>query len=383
MVSKKETMKRTTVKRAATLARAAKTGVKAAPRRAAKSQLSAHAKTYLNPFAGATRQPKIPDGKMLRSLGEQSKVVGEMSACNADIRFPLGDPGDLHIFLFPGKTGGLLVVNDTASQTYSGTGGVPASQPASLLNPFYENGFRVQTSATAPGAGLPITFTNVGGAARWRLVSQGLRLACTNPAETDDGWFESCRIVSSIDTNDYALIADNKDQSVGSLNDLGLFPQSKLAEMIPKNIANEPSYETGLVRDLYQKTFHLSPVGDDHEAFPIMDTREHDRAWLEYESWSKADANGRWMAFYGGYEDGLSFINQEIDSSFDTIYIRVHGRKTGDPTKLLYENICNFEWHVNDEDNMAKYQTKGAANEKMHETRKLKQKMTKPSFNHM
>ncbi len=42
-------------------------------------------------------------------------------------------------------------------------------------------------------------------------------------------------------------------------------------------------------------------------------------------------------------DDAKNFINGKIDPSFDMIYIRIHGRTTGDNTRLHYNMAANQE----------------------------------------
>lgn len=60
---------------------------------------------YHNPFSRATKQPKIPDGKVTESLGFQTQAVKELVPVT-------GGDGMLHLLMFAGQNCGLMVNGD-------------------------------------------------------------------------------------------------------------------------------------------------------------------------------------------------------------------------------------------------------------------------------
>lgn len=166
----------------------------------------------------------------------------------------------------------------------------------------------------------------------------------------------------------------------GVNNEIGICPQGILRKLSTDNIANEPSYETGVLRDIHKKTFHLAPNSGHHE--PPEQLSSFDMAGKVTSAGKGISSLGRYVLPDPGAEDWARLVEQDMDTSFDMIYIRCHGRNDDvNRTQLMYHAIQNYEWTVSHTDSRSKYQTKGKAKRDGH-VRKLKLRMTKPSFNH-
>jgi hypothetical protein len=274
---------------------------------------------YHNPFARTTKQPKIPDGKITESLGFQTQAVREF-------KFAPAANGVLDLLLYPGQDAGLIAVGTldsvnafsaNAAQVvgYTGSSGIDWS------------GF----DGTANGL---VTFKEK--YSLWRIVSQGLKLSLLNPAEQDDGWFESIRVVPSMETDQYSLFT--KDTGYGDrVNHGTVCPQELLNQMRTANLVNERSYSTGLLRDLKDMQFNLKGTLDHHDF-----RQQSENAYLYQADWTGYDAVNAHLPANDGRPNVADFVNQFIDPGYDMIYIRIHGRSDSN-TRLHVNVVSNQE----------------------------------------
>lgn len=296
-------------------------------------------RVYANPHSMVTSQPKIPDGRVQRSLGLSSQGAGELTAYTGDI--PAGQNGSttgdgvLHILMYAGQNSGAIILNslnacrDSAGTVYLNDeavgefmrwNGAPETSISAILND------------TSGG-----TLNYSDEYSRWRVVSQGLTLGLLNPAEEDDGWYEMVRVYDTLDTNDYCIM--NADRS--PINARGtVCPKYKLAnDLMSRSLANNVSYKTGLLRNIHKEYFQLLPNYTDHEFKQQMDTYNLSGDDVAAVSIS-GSGTGRFVQFNAGREPVRELINSKIDEAFDMIYIRIHGRTNpASPTRIHY-NIC-------------------------------------------
>ena len=183
---------------------------------------------YYNPFAKLTSQPKIPDGKCGKSLGFQTQTVREITGI---VTTPV-----MHCLMYPGINSGLIVLDDQEGDTAY----------TNVLNKSdvfgYEGSNDLDATALnyADGSGVVVQTDNY---AKWRIVSQGVKLALLNPSEQDDGWYEAIRINWPTSTDDWRL--QSRD-NIPDVTKQTLTPAGLLANL--KNLgslANEASYSTG------------------------------------------------------------------------------------------------------------------------------------------
>jgi hypothetical protein len=274
---------------------------------------------YHDPFSRATKQPKIPDGKVTESLGFQTQAVREL------IPVSTGN-GRLDILLWPGMNCGVSVRGEEDAD------GAYSFSSSKTLNV----GFVGSSGLNFAG------MTNTGGQidmidqyAYWRIVSQGLRLSLLNPAEEDDGWWEAMRVNSSVDSEDWQL--HHTDASGSKSVNAVVAPTTLLSNLTTSQMVNERSYATGLLRDLKDHVFSLHPIKDDHD---IKQQVEH-RA-LSGDDVTENPTDGLYN-FERGRDDATDFIERVTDQSYDMIYIRIHGRNAPSKSRLHMNVVSNQE----------------------------------------
>lgn len=289
---------------------------------------------FHNPFSRATKQPKIPDGKITESLGFQTQAVGELQAINADTS--VTGNGIMDILMFAGQNCGLLVRGDLQGQYPNlNVAGTPLVNPENRLRAVgYEGSNNVFFNATNNNGGIVQFEDNY---SYWRLVSQGLRLSLLNPQEEDDGWWEAVRITEPLDTIDWGILTT--DNSGNTLRG-AVVPRSALANYGSENYVNQNSYSTGLLRDLNSHVFKLNGLMDHHDFKQQMESIELQDLDIDVET---SGAAGTARGFGAGRTDVERLINQMVDNGYDMVYIRIHGRAAGNPSRLHYNIVSNQE----------------------------------------
>lgn len=279
-------------------------------------------------------QPKIPDGKISESLGFQTQAVGEFTCLNADT--PVTGDGIMHLLLMPGQNCALVAQGDLKGQyPFLNPALTAFTAPDTKLRCVgFEGSNNIQFNGTN-GTGGNITFED--NYAYMRYVSCGLRLSLLNPQEEDDGWWEAVRIKEPINTEKWGILCvDNQQNTLKGT----VAPQDLLTEYSATNFVNENSYTTGLLRDLHLRTFTLQGVKDEHDFEQQMTVLDLDAEDIVSETQGAAGVSRR---FGNGRTDVERLINQWVDNSFDMVYIRIHGRATGNSSRLHYNVVANQE----------------------------------------
>lgn len=280
-------------------------------------------------------------------------AVKELKAANGTSPDPIGQGetnGEMHILLFAGQNSGAIIYNDINGLS-SGTG--PGTLytdvvPAVTIMDFNDAPTMNHSGVTTSGGDLVVNDQY----ALWRCVSQGLRLSLLNPAETNDGWFEACRIRQGLETDQYALLSlDGAAIDTRST----LVPRFLMDRMAIKDIVNERSYTTGTLKELKDHVFQLRPHLNDHEFCQQMDRFKFDLSDVLVRT--AAGAAGDYAAFADGKDNLRQLINMHVDPAFDMIYIRIHGRASGENTKLHAQLIGNHEVVFETESREGKFHT--------------------------
>lgn len=311
---------------------------------------------FHNPFSRATKQPKIPDGKATESLGFQTQAVGEMTVDPDLTRVgPYDYQGVGHILLFPGQNSGMVF-----------TGFREAQVPEVVLNATNADG-----CYTVPFVGSNATeWFQVGEAggpvikqdryAFWRTVSQGLKLSLLNTDEENDGWWEAVRITEPMNPGEFRLMTTARSNNTNS--DGTIVPVTRLTNYTDRQLVNENSYTTGLLKDLGKHVFSLHGLKDEHDLTQQQDTYRLDADDIDGVETTKNGAPS--VAFQIGSSNVTNFINMNIDKSHDMIYIRIHGRKgeqggnPSTPTRLHYNVVSNQEIIFGNEERESRFHTR-------------------------
>lgn len=307
---------------------------------ALKTETAKQIHVYENPFSVATHQPKIPDGKVHKSLGLSNQAVGEIIAGNATNNGPSGslvtDTGILHVLLYAGQNTGGVIFGSVGSATTST--GVVLTQTDALVEHMGYGGSSDITASTLTAGGGELIFAN--NYAAWRAVSHATKFGLLNPSEQDDGWWEMCRINEALDTDEYAVLSRTRENS--SFAQGTISPRFLINDLVNRDLTRDPSYRTGMLRSIHNEEFQLMPTYRDHDFQQQMDVfdLENDDV-LTVGNISPAD--GKFVTFGDGRDNCRQLINQWIDPSFDMIYLRFRGRSVNDNTRLHYNQVSNQE----------------------------------------
>lgn len=275
-----------------------------------------------NPFSDATKQPKIPDGKANDSVGFSQQNVTEIrNIASQDV---------MHVLLYPGVNSSAVFLN--------GTDGIDGALTRNFEVVGFSQGAALDWSLlTSPATTVDIKLSEDW--AMWRAVSAGMQLKLLNSHEEDDGWWEACRITTELDPSDwrFATVNNSSDRAnQGTLTPLGLV----LGALASNNIANLPTYSTGLLRDLHRVQFEVHGQKDDHDFIHMRD-----RIRLTNVDYASYVAASETAALINGDDPPIGVINQYTDQSMDMVYLRLRCRpNTGTSPDLgsrFHVNVVN------------------------------------------
>jgi hypothetical protein len=251
--------------------------------------------------------------------------------------------GQIDIIMFPGLDNGVQIYNNRNATNVHNTlkydGHIAwAAQPVSVAPG------SIDTTSLEQGAENRI--------ARWRIVSQGLKLSLVNNADENDGWFECVRYTLADGQLNFTYNRRNQcmtcsgfgrvDAPTTTTDADGIFDPSQLNSL---SMIQHPTYVSGKLRDIHKYNFHLKPHDTDHdfrllkEAYPYQLPRT---TTTTNETPEVRDA--RWNADQRREE----FNNDALDHSMDVLHIRIHGRPGGTttddtPTRVMAHVCCNQE----------------------------------------
>lgn len=328
---------------------------------------------FHDPFSKKCQQPRIPDGKATASLGTRLQAVASR-AVNHEVSNGL-DADIMHVILFPGVSSNVLIFQ-TPKALFGGNAaqkrdfevlGFPEHSPFRMISgglPGWPN------QDVADGTQMEICeLRNTNEIAKWRLVSSGLQMKLVNNDETNDGWFEMVRINNAMSTEDYMLTTMNNSGDENTV----LCPSRDFVQGIANatNLVQEPSYSTGLLKDIDQLQFSLHPTTDNvefktlFEEYKLANTLNNDNPNIAL---NDILVNGlemyeNQMANLNGTARTRELIEKMIDVNHDMIYIRIHGRSsaggTVESSKLLFHSVANYEVMYDSTSEFSKYMIKG------------------------
>ncbi|BAO48207.1 hypothetical protein [Chaetoceros sp. DNA virus 7] len=312
---------------------------------ATSSPFAAHHAVRMNPFSGATTQPKIPDGGFTSSLSRRLQNVVEVTNASNE--------GIMHLVMAPTMGVPICVTHTTeGASTRSG-----ATLKPSYLG-FLGQGVGLETKVGGV-IKWPIANTDTGDVinaadfAKWRVVSQGLQITLNNVDDENDGWFEAVRFNWRNDNEDICLTSlDGTDTG----NVIGAAPNLNGLPLLTANIVEMPGYKSGLLKDIKDYQFMLHPQQTRHD--PVEITKSIDFVGgtdLNYDTQSK-------KANLGDSAAGTLLKQGLVDQNMDWMYIRIHPRsntgaagQTG--SKLICNYIQNLEFAFSPDSDLATYMT--------------------------
>lgn len=335
-----------------------------------------------NPHTMLTSQPKIPDGKIQKSLGLSNQTAGELVAAQSGVGlaqpvFP--QDGTIHILMYAGQDGGAVVWNTVggkASTAAPSTAYTSKNAAGETLG--YRDTPHVSISGLNATTGGDIVASIANSYSQWRVVSQGLKLGLLNPAEEDDGWWECYRVNDPFEAEDIII---RPTTNADTTTFCGVTPMGKLNSTDPdgyngliavENLANQGSYRTGLLRDIHKEYFQLMPSHIEHEMRTQVDRQKVTGADIVSAVTIGAPEDGKYAQFAAGSTRAKDIVDTYIDPSFDMLYIRIHGRSTGNPTRLHYNLVGNHEVTFPTDSLIARFQTESHARPKDVEMTKAK-----------
>jgi hypothetical protein len=247
--------------------------------------MKAYMETLLNPFSTTLKSPKLLDGEIKNTAAIKLRATGEI-VCSAT--------GNTNIVLFPGLTNVICYCSEPT--------GTENSSPATGLDKILINGtvFKSHLSAASDRAVVRLA----------RLTGAGARFFLTNSCEEDDGYWEACRITNHNPTQEYFTKND-----VNGLLGAGIMR----ALTVDFDLANNPTYQFGQLRDLYKFVFKLNSEDEDHKFSPVSGFNK------------PADLG----------TGPLSLADME---QWDMVFIKVRGRRNAtSPSVLRFDTVANEE----------------------------------------
>lgn len=319
---------------------------------------------YLNPFAGT--EPVIPDGSVSASLPTMHKNV-------QTVEIPAGEIA--HIIMYPGLNAGIIyasqsglgaIVANEVGAIDDETGHVVYNQQLAYPNP------RINWAGDEETNGVAFVDGNIssgGDLVKWRLVSQGLRLALLNTDEQNDGWWESCRMTRQRDQNEFGIRLPTGSGNItksgtGNVDTLlvggeGLYVAPTHHIFSPfsssSSLAEFGGYSAAPLKMIGGAMWQLKPYQASHEFSEIHANWRLDAgAGASMSSPSKHGATittGMFTAgaltqpaqltLQAGTSEGRDLVDSFVDLNHDLVYIRIHGGTS--VTKLLLTHVANHE----------------------------------------
>lgn len=352
---------------------------------------------YYNPFSKAAVSPKIPDQKCLMSIGlrhENTKEIKVGRPTDAFNYVHTSDPTSCVLVLYPGLGAGmkLMGVQEAYVKSIPQTGFESYTPQACVLQSYkdhgdYSMGHEIPTMMDAGRVNYQLNPASP--IAKWRLVSQGLRLACTNSDEDNDGWWESIRVTTPIDPNMWGMgvtgaefSGQTADGSRPGKYGYAISPYFADPQWDPTELdqmVQHPTYRTGRVKDLHKVKFVLKPHDTDHDFNRVHNSgKVYATTEVSYGMNFGESQTGDVTDYTAGLamprsgntgtnevdaSNLLHLLDSQIDSSFDTIMIRIHGRDVGttneprQPTKIMAHLVSNQEVMYDSKSALAKFHT--------------------------
>lgn len=380
--------------------------------------LIAEAAVVNNAFSSATNQPRIPDGKATHSMGNRHQVVKELTipytvTNDGNDNINITHDGTMHVFLYPGMGAG-AVIGGTADGQKNFTG-AQSDNTWSVMG--FEDFGAMRFDKDYPdvtASDHEAKLVNDEKASQWRLVSQGINMKLLNGCEEDDGWFEAIRLKEVMDENDWALLPKDNDWANGYNSDeltVAPYPVFLKQQLNNRSLADEPGYQTGLLRDLHRLQFDNRPRADEVEFNPFAEhyqvpnmsgdttnlgTEDPDHCWDTYPAHHNSASPSDLYRFKLGNSHANRVIKGHVDFSHDIVYIRIHGRKgpsyvapgegatasslsLDSPTRILCHLVSNTEIIFGTSEKESKYMIPGLVHPGIARLVQGKKKNGKPS----
>lgn len=318
-----------------------KSSNKAPKTRALSNQAKKTLMGVLNPFSSSSDGVRLPDGAVTHSLPNKHRVTNE-------IKSVAGGASDIHVLLYANMHGGMSWTNVDPN-----TPGV--TKLSNITSYRYSNAGEHQVADYEPTTGgsfEKVVINNAGDIAKWRNITTALKLTLTNQQERNDGWFEACRVNLVADMEHYNVGTTNSGDDLTAIwNNIQLLPNELLfANLDGQNLAEQPGYVVGSLRDIHKHQFQLSQVARDNEFLNQEEhyNMEHTASALDLSDFSAVAPADLWdtfnMQLEPGSRGGKAFFNATYDRAFDMVYIRIHpSTVAGATSNFIADLVCHQE----------------------------------------
>ena len=234
------------------------------------ADLAIYTRSLLDPFANNVPQPKIYDGKVLRSAGVRFRTTGEI-VMNTPVTY---------LVLSPALTAPLTwyTPTETTIPTETSLDHVGSENERAIID-------------------------------KLRLVGCGLKLNLMNSADQNEGYWEAARINTSVE--DFLLA----DANSGRVKYKPLAVTDTPGENpVSMELSNEPSYQRGKLRDIHRYMFRLNSNNTEHDLGKV--SPEATLTQLVDEDWDTII-----IKIHGRVESGSpSVVNYEIVNNQEVVY---------------------------------------------------------------
>jgi hypothetical protein len=210
----------------------------------------------------------------------------------------------------------------------------------------------VTSEAAAATKANPIQLqAGLGNIDKWRTVSQGMRITLLNNDQENDGWFESVRLKISMNEEHYTLSEFETDKA-RLIPNLNMFAAAK-----DRNIADQPSYMAGPLKDIHKVQFDLHHITEDHP-FTVVPSAI-DVGYFSTATPPAGNAPNRLFTFDRGEIGANRLVKTVVDNNCDVIMLYIWGRKNVvSPSNLLIEVAQNSEIVYSEGSTLSKYHQK-------------------------
>jgi hypothetical protein len=239
----------------------------------------AYMESLINPFSMAMKSPKILDGEIKYTAGLKLRATGEI-ICSPTLT--------TNIIVFPGLTNVICY----STNPIGGTDPVNALIDGAI--------FKQHISTESDRKNVRLA----------RLTGAGLRLFLSNSAEEDDGYWEAARLTTQRSADGIVKL-DTTGTSTGTA--------------VPKvmdgtyELANNPTYQFGHLRDIHKYVFKLNSTDNDHKFSSVAGLDE--------------------SATTDSSIQALTDLDQ-----WDMIFIKIRGRRNPtSPSILRFDTVANQE----------------------------------------
>lgn len=283
--------------------------------------------TVLSPFVKKT-QGKLLDGEATESHGRQFKSIQQVKVAKNTVGTIIIYPGhSASCVFYDGSEPSNGVPNKTLQHTTKTF--IKASTPAFNL--------------TDQRLGIGYASTDV---ARWRAVSVGVRCMLLNSSETNEGWWESYRVVRRRRLGDWRFVRGG-GSSVWFLDtihdDCNLVPDK--VPFMREDAPNDESYNTGSLKMLHTKSFELKRLEHTHNFISPRDKNYYDVSLISNNLLKLEDT--------GMPECTFPFL----DENFDAVVVNFYAGTNSD-ADILLDATANHEFIYSEDSTYAQFMTK-------------------------